>query len=80
MLQLRRNLGTYIPGVIRDETRGIDLHIGTAVHRNSTPLKVACPPPGIGAKNVQESSETKFVTTSEDEDDPEALLLSNVLS
>jgi hypothetical protein len=38
------NHETY-PSFIRDETRGVDLHIGTT-GINSTALEVACPPPG----------------------------------
>jgi hypothetical protein len=45
-----RNHGTYRVCLIRDETRGMDLHNDTAGSINSTALEVACPPPGIGAK------------------------------
>jgi hypothetical protein len=42
---------TYISrGAIREEYGVVDLHIGTTFGIDSTPLKVACPPPGIGAK------------------------------
>jgi hypothetical protein len=33
----------------------VDLDIGTAISINSSALKVACGPPGIGGKEVQES-------------------------
>jgi hypothetical protein len=41
----------------------VDLHIGTTVSSNSSALEVACPPPGIGAKEVQGISETNFGMT-----------------
>jgi hypothetical protein len=67
---------TYISrGAVREEYAVVDLHIGTTGSINRTALEVACSPPGIGAKKVQESFETKFglLTVS-------AVLLSNVLS
>jgi hypothetical protein len=36
----------------------IDLQIGATLGINSPALEVACPPPGIGAKKVQENSKT----------------------
>jgi hypothetical protein len=39
------------------------LHIGTTASINSSALEVVCPPPGIGAKKVQESSDTNFGIT-----------------
>ena len=45
-----KNHGTYLIRFIRDKTRGMDLYIGR-LSLNSTALEVACPPPGIGAKN-----------------------------
>jgi hypothetical protein len=53
----------------------VDLHIGTTISKNSTALEVACPPPGIGAKKVQESFENTSLLLTED-----TVLLSNVLS
>jgi hypothetical protein len=44
------NYGTNLSRYIRDETRGMDLHIGTIASSNSSALKVVCPPPGIEAK------------------------------
>jgi hypothetical protein len=41
----------------------MDLYIRISVSSNSAPLEVACPPPGIGAKKVQEISVTRFRTT-----------------
>jgi hypothetical protein len=38
------------------ESAVMDLHIGTN-NTNSSALQVACPPPGIGAKKIQENSE-----------------------
>jgi hypothetical protein len=40
----------------------VDLHIAFE-NTNGPTLKVACPAPGIGAKKVQEISETRFRTT-----------------
>jgi hypothetical protein len=37
------------------ENAGVDFDIG-AIDKHSSALEVACPPPGIGAKKVQESS------------------------
>jgi hypothetical protein len=51
-----KNYGTYPLRFIQGETRGMDLHIGTTFSTNSSALGVACPPPGIGAKKVQENS------------------------
>jgi hypothetical protein len=55
-----KNHGPYLICFIRDKTRGIDLYIGSSVSINSSTLEVACPPPGIGAKKVQETSEARF--------------------
>jgi hypothetical protein len=41
----------------------VDLHIGTTIGIHSAALQVACGPPGIGAKKVQETSESRFCTT-----------------
>jgi hypothetical protein len=41
----------------------MDLCIGTIVSINSSTLEVSCPPPGIGAKKVQENSEARFGPT-----------------
>jgi hypothetical protein len=41
----------------------IDLQIGTTLGINSPALEVACSPPGIGAKQIQEISETRFCTS-----------------
>jgi hypothetical protein len=41
----------------------VDLHCGVhsaLIHSNSSALEVACPPPGIGAKKVQENSKPDF--------------------
>jgi hypothetical protein len=40
----------------------VDLH-SALISINGSTLEVACPPRGIGAKKVQESSETRFRTT-----------------
>jgi hypothetical protein len=39
----------------------VDLHIGFR-SKNSSALEVACPPPGIGAKKIQESSPNSLRT------------------
>jgi hypothetical protein len=52
--------GTYIIGAVTLERAGIDINIGTAISKNCSALKVACGPPGIGAKNLQESSRNSF--------------------
>jgi hypothetical protein len=41
----------------------MDLNSRTIHGRNSSALEVACPAPGIGAKKVQGTSETRFCTT-----------------
>jgi hypothetical protein len=38
-----KNYGTYRWRFIQGETRGMDLHIGTADNSNSATLEVACP-------------------------------------
>jgi hypothetical protein len=57
---------TYIcRGDIHKKSAVVDLHIPIPINTisiNSSALQVACPPPGIGAKKVQESSETRFGT------------------
>jgi hypothetical protein len=49
----------YLTRCIRGEIGGTDLNIGIIGDINSSALEVACPPPGIGAKKVQESSRRK---------------------
>jgi hypothetical protein len=41
----------------------VDLHIRTTFGIDSSPLKVACGPPGIGAKKFQEISRRKQLVT-----------------
>jgi hypothetical protein len=53
---------TYIASAVALESAGVDIDICT-ICQNSAALGVACPPPGIGAKKVQEISETRFCTT-----------------
>jgi hypothetical protein len=75
---------TYMPGLIISavalECAVVDLDICTTISAvaNSSALEVACPPPGIGEKKVQESSNhlgtTRVLTV------VAAVLLSNVLS
>ena len=61
--QFSESRDTYrCSGAIREEYGVVDLHIAT-IGSNSTTLEVACPPPGIGAKKVQETSETRFRST-----------------
>jgi hypothetical protein len=61
---LEQAITTYFVGTVALESAVIDLH-SALVHSNSSTLciEVACPPPGIGAKKVQENSETRFCTT-----------------
>jgi hypothetical protein len=68
---------TYIVGgSVALEGAIMDFHIGTRLSINSSALEVACPaPPGIGAKKVQESSETNLQLLTSG-----AVLLSKVLS
>jgi hypothetical protein len=42
---------------------GVEDHHSSLVNINSSALQVACPPPGIGAKKNQETSETSFGAT-----------------
>jgi hypothetical protein len=49
-ISMSENHGTYRVRFIRNETTGMDLHIGTSPSTNSSALEVACPPPGIRAK------------------------------
>jgi hypothetical protein len=67
---------TYSASSVTLEGAAMDLHIGKPHCKNSSAgLEVACGPPGIGAKKVQEISEnTLYILTSV------AVLLSNVLS
>jgi hypothetical protein len=52
----RKDLGkqhfgsTYIVSSVAFESAGKNLDICSALDMDSTPLKVSCPPPGIGAK------------------------------
>jgi hypothetical protein len=41
---------TYPISGVALENAGVDLHIGTSIRINSTPLEVACPPPGHRGK------------------------------
>jgi hypothetical protein len=50
---------TYIISDVALERAGVDLN-SALISINSSALEVACPPPGIGAKKVQESLETSF--------------------
>ena len=52
-----------VNNAIREEYGVVDLHISTSVSKNSSALKVACPPPGIGAKKFQEISQDGFEAT-----------------
>jgi hypothetical protein len=54
-ISVSENHRTYLVRFIRDETRGMDLHVSTAGSINSSALEVACPPPGIRAK-ISDSS------------------------
>jgi hypothetical protein len=69
---------TYIGnGSVALECAIVDLRGAVPPEENSTALEVACPPPGIGAKKVQETSEARLgslLTSSAAE------LLSNMLS
>jgi hypothetical protein len=49
---------TYLSSLVAFKRGVVDLHSGTSTSINSSALEVACPPPGIGAKKVQEISET----------------------
>jgi hypothetical protein len=62
-----KNRFTYIASSVALECAAIDLHNAanvTTVSINSSALGVACPPPGIGAKKVQEGSEISEITYS----------------
>jgi hypothetical protein len=43
-IYVSENHGTYLSRFIRDETRGMYLHIGTINSKNSSTLEVGCPP------------------------------------
>jgi hypothetical protein len=65
--EIPRSFGiTYEVGSVALKCGVVDLHISTQVELepragiNGPTLEVACGPPGIGAKTVQESSETKI--------------------
>jgi hypothetical protein len=49
-ISVNKNHRTYQSRFIRDETRGMDLHIGTTESSNRTALEVAYTPPGIERK------------------------------
>jgi hypothetical protein len=53
-------LCTYNVSGVALECAVIDLHSGTILSINSSALEIACPPPEIGVKKVQESSETNL--------------------
>ena len=55
---MQKKADTYV-GLLRQVLSQCDQNIGCSGHSKI----VACPPPGIGAKEVQESSETKFGIT-----------------
>jgi hypothetical protein len=48
-ISVSENHGIYLNRFIRDETRGMDLHIGTDVSKDGSALEVACPASDIGA-------------------------------
>jgi hypothetical protein len=48
-IPVSENHRIYRNRFIQDETRGMDLHIGT-IGIDGSALEVACPTPGIGAK------------------------------
>ena len=49
-ISVDHHTSTYPEGVVALENAGVDLDICTIFGINSSALKVACPPPGIGAK------------------------------
>jgi hypothetical protein len=53
---------TYNASAVALKGAVVDLD-SALIHTDSSALEVACPPPGIGAKKVQETSETRFCTT-----------------
>jgi hypothetical protein len=50
---------TYVGGSVALESAVINLEVAI-LNKNSSALEVACGPPGIGAKKVQETSENRF--------------------
>jgi hypothetical protein len=54
---------SYTNGRVALEDGVVDLHIGTILNINSSALEVACPPPGVGAKKIQQSSLKSFGIT-----------------
>ena len=53
---------TYIINDVALERAGVDLN-SAMISINSSALEVACPPPGIGAKKIQEISRNSFGST-----------------
>jgi hypothetical protein len=73
-IYVSENHGTHLIRFIRDETRGMDLHLGITISANSSALQVACFPPGHRGKF------RKFLQTITHPLTSEALLISKVLS